>query len=297
MSEGTGGGAEVFDARRCALGEGPLWHPDRGELLWFDILAGRLLASDGVAAREWALGEMASAAALTAHRDRLLVATETALVLLDLETGAREPVCALEPDRPAVRSNDGRADPWGGFWISTMGKKGGEADGEAVSAIFRWHGGELRRLHDRLTVPNAICFDRGRARAYFADTPTQTIRRQPLHPDTGWPEGEPETHIDLSATSHRPDGAVTDAEGHLWSAQWGSGRVARYDPEGRFLGAVAIPGLNSSCPAFGGPAFTTLFCTTARQGLDEAQDRDEAQGRTYALPGAGRGAPEPRVAL
>lgn len=297
MSAEVDGGAAVFDARRCRLGEGPLWHPERGELLWFDILEGRLLSSDGTETREWGLGEMASAAALTPDRDRLLVATETALILFHLETGNREEVVALEADRADTRSNDGRADPWGGFWIGTMGKGGTEGSGQAMGTLYRLHGGELRRLHEGLRTPNALCFDRARSLAFFADTPSQVIRRQPLHPDTGWPEGEAVPHIDLSATHHHPDGAVIDAEGHLWNAQWGSARVARYDAEGRFLGAVAIPGLNSSCPAFGGRAFTTLFCTTARQGLSEEQDRDEAHGRTYALPGAGRGAPEPRVAL
>ena len=53
---------EVFDPRPCQLGEGPLWHPGRGQLLWFDIAAGRLLSREGRQPREWQLGEMASAA-------------------------------------------------------------------------------------------------------------------------------------------------------------------------------------------------------------------------------------------
>lgn len=283
--------ARALDPRRCALGEGPLWHPDRGELLWFDILEGRLLAAGGAEPREWALGEMASAAALTDDPDRILIATETALILYDLAREAREEVAPLEADRPETRSNDGRADPWGGFWIGTMGK---EAE-PGLGAIRRWHRGELRVLHPGVDIPNAICFDHGRASAFFADTPKRVVMRQPVHPDTGWPEGEAEPHIDLTAEGLNPDGAVTDAEGALWIAQWGAGRVARHAPDGRFLGAVEIPGLHSSCPAFGGPDLTTLHCTTARQGLTEERDRDEAQGRTYAVPGAGRGRPEPRL--
>lgn len=291
--------AEVFDARPCALGEGPIWHPARGCLLWFDILGERLLASRGAGepggaqAREWPMGEMASAAGLTRDPARLLIATETALILYHLETGAHEPVCALEADDPATRSNDGRADPWGGFWVSTMGK-GGE---EGAGALYRWHGGELRRLRDAMSVPNAICFDRARGRAYVADTPTQMIHALPLHPDTGWLDGEGEVFLDLRGTDHKPDGAVTDAEGNLWNAQWGSGRVACHDPEGRFLRAVAFPAENTSCPAFGGPDLTTLHCTSAIDGLDGDRARDPAQGRTYAVAGAGRGQPEPEVSL
>ena len=285
--------ATAFDERRCELGEGPIWHPDRGELLWLDIPSGRLLAAGGERPREWELGEMASAAALTTERNRMLIATETALVAFDLETGARQEIHPLEADRPETRSNDGRADPWGGFWIGTMGKRHEKGGG----AIYRWRDGEMRTLHTRVGIPNAICFDHARALAFWTDTPRQVVHRQPVHPETGWPEGEAVPHIDLRGTDLYPDGAVVDAEGGIWIAQWGSGRVAHHDPEGRFLDAVAIPGHHSSCPAFGGPDLTTLHCTTARQGLSEEQDRDAAQGRTYAVPGAGRGRPEPRVEL
>ena len=201
LGDGPGDAAEVFDARRCTLGEGPLWHPDRGELLWFDIVEGRLLAAGGAAGpREWRLGEMASAAALTSDPDRVLVATETALILLDLEAGAREEVAPLEADRPETRSNDGRADPWGGFWIGTMGK--GSEPG--LGAIHRWRGGELRTLHPGIDVPNAICFDHARSLAYWTDTPSRVVRRQPVHPETGWPEGEAVPHIDLRGDGLNP---------------------------------------------------------------------------------------------
>jgi len=28
----------VYNDTKCELGEGPLWHPIRNELFWFDIL-------------------------------------------------------------------------------------------------------------------------------------------------------------------------------------------------------------------------------------------------------------------
>jgi sugar lactone lactonase YvrE len=43
----------IYDATPCDLGEGPLWHPGRGQLFWFDILRHRLLTREGGATRVW----------------------------------------------------------------------------------------------------------------------------------------------------------------------------------------------------------------------------------------------------
>ena len=32
----------IFDETQCQLGEGPLWHPLRSTLFWFDILGKQL---------------------------------------------------------------------------------------------------------------------------------------------------------------------------------------------------------------------------------------------------------------
>lgn len=281
-----------WDDRPCELGEGALWHPERCQLYWFDITAGRLHTREDGAPRTYEIGEMASAACWIDART-LLVATESALRTLDLETGALKHLHDLEADDAETRSNDGRADPWGGFWIGTMGREGQEGAG----AIYRLHRGELRRLHGRLSIPNATCFAPDAPLAYWTDTPTQVVMRQPLDPGTGWPAGEAEPHLDLSGTDRRPDGAVTDAEGNLWIAEFGGGRVTCNAPDSTLLSAHEVGGAHSTCPAFGGDDLSTLFVTTARQGLPDDKLADPAQGCTFALPDAGRGRPEPRVIL
>ena len=52
----------VFDARRCVLGEGPLWHPVREQLFWFDILGKRMLSRVGEQVLDWQFDEYVSAA-------------------------------------------------------------------------------------------------------------------------------------------------------------------------------------------------------------------------------------------
>lgn len=284
--------ATVFDDRTCFLGEGPLWHPERGQLFWFDIVNRTVLTRMGERQAEWRFDEMVSAAGWI-DRDRLLICGETALWLFDIETGARRRL--IEIDLGAGRrSNDGRADPWGGFWFSSMGK---DAEPEA-GAIYRYVAGRVETLFEGISIPNAICFSPDRHWAYFSDTARNLVRRVTLDAETGAPAGAPETFLDLGAEGLNPDGAVVDRDGNFHSAQWGAARVAVYDPRGRFVRAIGFGAPHTSCPAFGGPDFSTLYCTTAQQGLDAAGLEQAPQsGMVFAAEKAGRGLPEPRILI
>jgi sugar lactone lactonase YvrE len=124
----------IFDNRPCELGEGPLWHPQRGQLFWFDITGQRMLSVEKGEQRQWRFPEMVSAAGWV-DRDMLLIAGERDLFLFDVETEEIQTLVELEADNRTTRSNDGRADPQGGFWIGTMGKKAEPGAG----AIWRYH--------------------------------------------------------------------------------------------------------------------------------------------------------------
>ncbi|EEW27039.1 SMP-30/gluconolactonase/LRE family protein [Rhodobacter ferrooxidans] len=282
----------VFDNRSCELGEGPLWHPEREQLFWFDILGKRLLSQRHGKPLQWQFTEMVSAAGWI-NADELLIASESALFRFNLATGVRNDLCLLEANNPATRSNDGRADPYGGFWIGTMGK----AAEPQAGTIYRYYGGELKRLFHALTIPNAICFTPDGRYAHFADTVTRCVMRVALD-DMGWPKAVPETFLDLRAEGLNPDGAVVDAAGNLWLAQWGAGRVAAYAPSGDFLRAVSFAAPHTSCPAFGGSDLMTLFCTSALQGM-EASARAETPdaGKIFAAQGIARGQYEHQVTL
>ncbi|MEO1459160.1 MAG: SMP-30/gluconolactonase/LRE family protein [Pseudomonadota bacterium] len=299
------GPATRLDAPPCRLGEGPLWHPERGQLFWFDILAGRLHAGPrrtdpgqtdpaqtdpGAEPGHWDFPGTVSAAGWI-DRDRLLLASDTALLAFDIETGRTEPVAPLEADNPATRSNDGRADPWGGFWIGTMGR----AAEPGAGAIYRYYRGEIRRLHAPVTIPNAIAFTPDGGAASFADTARGLVWRQRLAPADGWPAAEPEPFIDAAADGLAPDGAVFDRAGRFWNAQWGAGRLACYAPDGRLLGAVRLPASQTTCPAFGGPTLSRLFVTSAHEGLDRAAE--PAAGALFALETEAIGQPEHRIGL
>ena len=126
----------AFDNRRCELGEGPLWHPERGQFFWFDILGQRLFSREGEAGARWRLDRIASAAGWI-DAERLMVATETGLAVLDLETGALEDLAPVEADDAGTRSNDGRADPAGRLLVRHDGQAGRAAARRDLSLVPR----------------------------------------------------------------------------------------------------------------------------------------------------------------
>lgn len=278
--------AEIHDDRPCELGEGPLWHPERRQFFWFDIIGRRLLSRDASGPLEWRFDRMSSAAGWI-DRDRLLVATETGLAVLDLKGGGLEDLAAVEAGDPATRSNDGRADRQGGFWFGTMGKSAEAGAG----AIYRYFRGELRRLCQGITIPNAICFSPDGSTAHFADTATGKVWQQALDGD-GWPLGERRLYLDLAPQGLHPDGAVMDADGGFCCACWGEGAVIRFHAGGKQTHRLAVGGRHSSCPAFGAPG--QMLVTTARQGIDAPDPR---QGLTYLVSHDLNTIPEPRVIL
>jgi sugar lactone lactonase YvrE len=280
----------IFDNRPCDLGEGPLWHPMRQQLFWFDITGQRMLSVEKGEQRQWLFPEMVSAAGWV-DRDMLLIAGERDLFFFDVETEEIETLVELESDNRRTRSNDGRADPQGGFWIGTMGKTCEVGAG----AIYRYFGGELRKLYSGITISNAICFTPDGKTAHFTDTVTSRVMRVALD-GQGWPKGEPEVFLDLTADPSGPDGAVIDAGGLLWLARWGAGQVSAFAPDGSLIRHVSFDAPHTSCPAFGGADLTTLFCTSALEGMDPAARAAHPDaGKTFAAHSVAKGQAEYRI--
>lgn len=263
----------IYDDRACSLGEGPLWHPFREELFWFDINNKQMLSKS----LAWQFDEHVSAAGWVDH-DTLLIASETQLFTFDLNTGEETYVAGLESDNPVTRSNDGRADPQGGFWIGTMGQNAEAGAG----AIYRYYKGELRRLFGNMTITNSICFAPTGDIAYYCDTMAKKIMSVGLDVD-GWPVDKPMLAIDFSVSGECPDGSVVDANGNIWNAQWGASRVACYGPDGVFKTAVKVAAKQVTCPAFAGET-GRLFVTSATEGLDLSALADAPDnGKTFEV--------------
>lgn len=281
----------------CELGEGPHYDGARDTAWWFDILGRQLIEhrfGDGET-RIHALPRMASVVAKI-DAARQLLAMDDGLYLRRVDGGELSLLAPLEADNPATRSNDGRVHPSGRLWIGTMGRR---AEREA-GAIYWFDGNETRRLYDRISIPNSICFSPDGALGYFTDTPAGRIWRVALDPGTGLPTGEPETYLtaDQLPRGGNFDGSVTDADGVLWNAAFGGGSVSGFAPDGSLVASFDVPAAQATCPCFVGAGLDRLLVTSAYEGYDDAQrQRDPGAGYTYVVDGDFRGAPDAIFAL
>jgi sugar lactone lactonase len=284
----------VLCSERCHLGEGPTYDAATDTAWWFDIVERRLFEARLGTGQTTihSLEVMGSALGrIDAHR-QLLVADD-GLYIRDTADGRMTLYHQLEADNAATRSNDARVHPSGTFWIGTMGRQAEPG----LGAIYALHRGELSRLYEQITIPNAICFSPDGTIGYFADTGKNMLFRVDLDAATSLPRSEP-----VALVTRRDggdiDGAVVDADGLIWNARWGGGCIDVYSPQGEHLRSLRVPAQQSSCPAFVGPDFSRLLVTSAWQGMaEDAKRADPGHGRTFVLDVAARGRAEPDVRL
>lgn len=287
--------AELFIDCRCALGEGPIWHPLRNELFWFDINAHALFnaSSDGAIINRWLFDESVAAAAII-DRDDLLIAAASKLIRFNILHNDQQVICPLEADNPLTRTNDSRVNLAGGFWIGTMGMN----DDAGLGAVYQYRAGKIEKLFGDVGIPNSTCFSPDGTLAYWTDTLTGKILKCEIDPQTGLPIGEWQLHIDTEGQRGAPDGAIIDSEGYMWSARWGGSCVIRHAPDGSIDRIVEVPASNVTCPALGGTDLKTLYVTTASKGLTPEEQAAEPQaGSVFAIRVDVPGQPEPFVML
>lgn len=263
--------AEVSDV----LGEGPVWSAAEGRLYWFDIKGRRLhwhAPADG--------GEtgihlpMRASAAAPRMAGGLLLATEAGLAFCDPDSASVEVVRPMSfPE--GFRTNDGKIDPQGRFWWSTMDDDGGKRPG----ALFRTDRDlTTTQILDGIHIANTVSVTADGRTLLLADSRLRTIfaydtahlyRRRVFARTEG----------DIA-----PDGSALDAEGCLWNAQWGGARLVRYAPDGSVDRIVAMPVSQPTSCAFGGADLKTLYVTSARDGLsNEKLAREPLAGSLFAF--------------
>lgn len=271
------------------LGECPVWSVAERALYWIDIRRPAIRRYDEATrlVETWAMPAMVGAIALCGG-GRLVAALGDRVARFDPATGALDTLAHLSDLPPGHRFNDGRCDPAGRFWVSTMHNETRGPEG----TLFRLGSGGLVPVLSELRIPNSLCWSPDGCTMYFADSLDYRIYAHSYDAETGR-IGDRRVFA-TSMPPAFPDGSAVDAEGCIWNAEFNGGRVVRYDPNGRILRILDVPVPRPTCCAFGGPDLDILYVTTASQNMTE--EERAAQPLAGALLGYDlgiRGLPEP----
>jgi sugar lactone lactonase YvrE len=275
------------------LTEGPRWHAERGELLWVDILGAAL--HRGRPGVDGALEPVQTitldrhvGAVAPATRGGYVLAAGTGFLHVD-DAGTVRELAQPEAGRSDVRMNDGACDAHGRFWAGTMAYD----ESPGAGALYRLElDGRCTTVLTGLTISNGIGWSADGATMYLADSGTGRVDAFDFDAISG-DINRRRTIVAIDEPGVAPDGLTVDEDGGIWVALWGGGAVRRYGPDGALLTTLPLPVERPTSCAFGGPDRSTLFVTTARQGLDDsALSRQPHAGRVFRIEGLGvRGAP------
>lgn len=244
------------------LGEGPLFDPRTRRLVFLDIKGGALFAYDPQTEKTERYGAPGMVSALGLRRKGGYVcARGDGFAFLTLGGHAIETsaLCNPEAGLPGNRFNDGKVDPFGGFWAGTMDDL--EKDRAAGSWWRLAPDGGVSKLDGGFHVTNGPAFDAARGRVYFTDSARQTIFVAKA--EEGGFTGK-RVFLQFQAGEGYPDGMDVDADGQLWVAFWDGAAVRRFSPDGELLEEIAIPAPRPTSVALVGDR---AYVTSARAGL------------------------------
>lgn len=258
------------------VGEGPFWDAETARLSWVDILAGTISTGDPAAATVHSVTlPTLVGAAVPKATGGFVAATAEGFAEMDADGDWRTRHSIL-PD--GVRMNDAKCDPAGRFWAGSCAMDFASGRG-ALHVLDRdWH---TEVVLDGLTQPNGLDWSPDGRTFYLIDTAEGELNAFDVSDRGLSGRRVPAT---FPVAGGYADGMTVDAEGCLWIAMWGGGRVVRLSPTGDRLTEVPVPVEQPSSCAFGGADLATLFVTTAREGLDSPS---EAAGSVLAIRGLG----------
>jgi L-arabinonolactonase len=278
------------------LGEGVLWDDRQQNVWWTDILESRIYRYDPVtrALNSHTLPERLTSFGFTEKSDLLVCAFASGFALYEPESKKIEWLARPEMHLRGTRLNDGRVDRQGRFWAGSMVEQQ-SADHEGGS-LYCLTGRECKKIFGGIKISNSICWSPDSQTLYFADSPTHTIHRYAFDASSGIP-GKPEIFTRITPP-HEPDGSTVDAQGFLWNAAWGGGKVTRYDHKGQPVDQLLLPVTQPTCVAFGGSQMNLLFVSTARVGLTTDQLKQQPQaGNLFIYRTPYTGLPESRFRI
>lgn len=275
---------ELIADYACVVGEGPLWHPDEQRLYWVDIERGRMFRYDPATGAHEPVYQGDPVGGATLQEDGTLVLFKARGAVAIWRDGQLTTVLDEIAGERDGRFNDVIADPAGRVFCGTM--------------PIEQRPGRLYRLDPRRDLnvalpevgqPNGMGFTPDRTRLYHTDTKQRRIFVSHYDQRSGTLSNQ-QVFVEIAPELGVPDGMTVDAEGFVWSANWGGGCLLRFAPDGSEVARIAFPASNVSSVTFGGQDYSDMYVTTA--GGDDKAANGPGAGALFRLRLGVRGLPE-----
>ncbi|AZI58842.1 SMP-30/gluconolactonase/LRE family protein [Nakamurella antarctica] len=273
------------------LGESPVWSVADQTLYWVDIVGrvARSLSPSTGRRSDWSMPSTIGALALR-RSGGALVALRSGFTILDFETGDLAAIHDPEAELPENLFNDGACDRAGRFWAGTVHQD----ETDPLGSLYRL-GTDLHctRMLSGLILANGIGWSPDNSTMYFIDSGQRRVFAFEYDLERG-EMGEQRVFAEIAERDGFPDGLTVDSEGNVWVALWDGWAIRKYSPNGVLAKEISVPVPRPTSCAFGGPDLTTLYITSARDGLTP-QELTQAplSGSLFSLQTSVRGIPEP----
>ena len=274
------------------LGEGPVWDVAENALYWIDGSAPAIYRLDpkSGAVKSWKTPKPIGSLALREKGGAVLALTD-GFYLFDFDSGDAKPVG--EPvAKPGTTFNDGKTDARGRFIAGTLDAK----FAKLIGSIFSLDAAlKCTTLEPSIGCTNGPCFSPDNRTFYCADSVSRTISAYDYDLATGTVSNKRQFAA-ISGLGGVPDGATVDADGNLWSAIAGGGKIVSFKPDGSIARTVEVPVPIVTSVMFGGERLDVMYATSIGEKTLNMEPGPDG-GSLFAITGLGvRGKPEPRFA-
>jgi len=267
---------EMLADPSAIVGEGPVWDWRRERLLWTDIRTGRVFDYDPASGVNEQIHSGLFVGGLAVNRQGgftfgtwegvMLWRSDDDYAWLHHDT--------YEGER--LQFNDCSTGPDGSFFGGTM------YEDTRPGKLYRFFpDGTVDIVAEGLGTSNGMGFSPDLRTFYHTDTRTRTIYTYGHDPTTGEITNRREW-VKVPDTEGGPDGMTVDAEGFIWSANWGSGCVMRFDPDGKEERRIDFPATQTSSAMFGGKDLNELYVTSAYSGTGNPPSGHEPPGYDFS---------------
>ena len=274
------------------LGEGPVWDVAEKALYWVDGSAPAIYRLDPKTndIKTWKMPKAIGSFAIR-EKGGAVLALSDGFYLFDFGSGEAkligDPVA-----KAGTHFNDGKTDARGRFIAGTLDSK----FASPVGSIFSLDASlKCSVLEPAIGCTNGPCFSPDNRTFYCSDSVSRTVAAYDYDLATGKVSNKRE-FAKIKGLGGVPDGATVDAEGNLWSAIAGGGKIVCFKPDGSIARTVEVPVPIVTSVMFGGDNLDVMYATSIGAKTLNMEPGPDG-GRLFAIKGLGvKGKPEPRFA-